>query len=817
MLENNLLKSNFLGRDGFRWWIGQIASEDAQGDQINEIGTAWGNRVKVRIMGYHPQNTVELPDEDLPWAQVLLSPQGGSGKANRSRSLRISPGDNVFGFFLDGDDAQLPVIIGIFGNTTYSPSGENSGPFIPFTGYTKKIKSGDYMVKGEAGDMSGNTAQRSPRNVDSKLAEKIEQASGLPERTVSQAVGKVINFGGTNQNSVQKVKTEVQNAVLNYSTATGKQKLSIIDSASRKITGVAAGMSGDFINKTYADLAPKLNKGLHDLYKRTYAVVLLATQNPAIAKKAGTAAQTSMVGPVRSIQNFLPCAVKNITDNLFGSVRNILTGLLDNVKNFVSCIGDQFVGALFNDIIGNINNQMSGLMKGVSKIFNGDLVGMLRSKAEGLLGIAKSFECALPSAADGLGAKTNQWLMGKGPKSIVGVTAESILDIANAAQSLGEAAESPGGILGNLGIFDFMRPDVSTPGFSSQLSSCYTGPPLNCSGIKINIFGGGGEGASAMPILGSIVGDTFANQTASLIGIKLKSGGGSYITPPFVEIVDNCNQGYGAVARAVIDYDPKSPTYQQVIDVYVVTAGENYPVIEPEEGSDAVYTVDHVVVVNPGQNYNDEDSITDEQGNEYTKFLDEDGRILNVIPPNPEITSVQAVTELPELTITSSTGFGAILKAQISARPEYQGEIKQVIDCITPRDGIVGYVNGEAYYGPFHVMSNGVKMTGSKHSDADTIIYDTPQESRTSTARSPSPTTTQTPTVTSPPISYTSPTQTNVSNTTTPSQTTTSTTPQTGTTSTPSQQTSGQSDPPSSNNSSSSNGSSGSGGGYSGY
>ena len=64
------------------------------------------------------------------------------------------------------------------------------------------------MIKGEAGDMSGNTAQRSPRNVDSKLAEKIEQTSGLPERTVSQAVGKVINFGGTNQNSIQKVKVK---------------------------------------------------------------------------------------------------------------------------------------------------------------------------------------------------------------------------------------------------------------------------------------------------------------------------------------------------------------------------------------------------------------------------------------------------------------------------------------------------------------------------------------------------------------------------------------------------------------------------------
>ena len=150
-----------------------------------------------------------------------------------------------------------------------------------------------------------------------------------------------------------------------------------------------------------------------------------------------------------------------------------------------------------------------------------------------------------------MGAKTNQWVIGKGPKNIIGTTAEAIMSVANAAQELQEAADSPGGIIGNLGIFDFMRPDVSTPGFSSQLSDCYTGPPLNCSGIKINMFGGGGEGASAMPILGSIVGDAFAAQTASLIGIKLTNGGSSYRTPPFVEIVDNCNQGYGAVARAV--------------------------------------------------------------------------------------------------------------------------------------------------------------------------------------------------------------------------------------------------------------------------
>ena len=29
MLEDSILKSNFIGRDGFRWWMGQVASEEA--------------------------------------------------------------------------------------------------------------------------------------------------------------------------------------------------------------------------------------------------------------------------------------------------------------------------------------------------------------------------------------------------------------------------------------------------------------------------------------------------------------------------------------------------------------------------------------------------------------------------------------------------------------------------------------------------------------------------------------------------------------------------------------------------------------------
>ena len=46
-------------------------------------------------------------------------------------------------------------------------------------------------------------------------------------------------------------------------------------------------------------------------------------------------------------------------------------------------------------------------------------------------------------------------------------------------------------------------------------------------------------------------------------------------------------------------------------------------------------------------------------------FLDENGKILNVIAPNPKIQNVNPITDLPELNIETTTGFGAILKAQL--------------------------------------------------------------------------------------------------------------------------------------------------------
>ena len=204
MIENSLIKTNFIGKDGFRWWIGQVAPEEAQGDQINQVGDTWGCRVKVRIYGYHPADITELPDKHLPYAQVLLSSQGGSGKANRARSIRISPGDTVMGFFLDGDDAQLPVILGIFANTGYYASDEEyKSPFQPFTGYTSKIKpNSEFISKNEGGDDS-NKSQKSPRFLPQEIVEDLKEQQEKGKEKLEQLRwlenGEQIKIAVTNQ------------------------------------------------------------------------------------------------------------------------------------------------------------------------------------------------------------------------------------------------------------------------------------------------------------------------------------------------------------------------------------------------------------------------------------------------------------------------------------------------------------------------------------------------------------------------------------------------------------------------------------------
>ena len=144
MLEQSLVKTHFLGRDGFIWWIGQIVDQTqwagnfgGHPTETTEDQKGFGFRYKVRIMGYHTASPSDLPDEDLPWASIMLPVTAGvSGGGQGTPNLR--QGDFVQGFFLDGEDGQQPVIVGVLGYNQYTAVMKNipDTGFLPFSGYT---------------------------------------------------------------------------------------------------------------------------------------------------------------------------------------------------------------------------------------------------------------------------------------------------------------------------------------------------------------------------------------------------------------------------------------------------------------------------------------------------------------------------------------------------------------------------------------------------------------------------------------------------------------------------------------------------------
>ena len=91
--------ADFLPNFSFKPFTGIIEQVDD-----NDVDPLKLGRVRVRAHGYHSQDTTEVPTDTLPWAHVTY---------NDSKRMSVpTNGEWVIGFFLDGDEAQKPIIIG---------------------------------------------------------------------------------------------------------------------------------------------------------------------------------------------------------------------------------------------------------------------------------------------------------------------------------------------------------------------------------------------------------------------------------------------------------------------------------------------------------------------------------------------------------------------------------------------------------------------------------------------------------------------------------------------------------------------------------
>jgi len=96
-----------LSENGFRWFLGVVE------DRVDpkKLG-----RVRVRIHGFHGDR-VRVPTTDLPWAPLIVMPTNASYKKKGISPTGIAVGSTVIGFFMDGNECNMPMILGTFAGT----------------------------------------------------------------------------------------------------------------------------------------------------------------------------------------------------------------------------------------------------------------------------------------------------------------------------------------------------------------------------------------------------------------------------------------------------------------------------------------------------------------------------------------------------------------------------------------------------------------------------------------------------------------------------------------------------------------------------
>jgi len=227
MEGNGLFNSGFLGAN-FLWWVGQIADDSNWRDNISsgkfpnpQSVPGWGRRYKVRIIGLHDKEEESVKSEELPWAQVMYPVTAGSGGGNSAMTSNLRQGMFVFGFFMDGPDQQVPVIMGVMGHNEQTlqktKTGDNDSNFAATSGFSQ-------------GRTPKSEATKEPVPDEAKVTEKpkspeeaIESAQASSNSNNSPVLNEIVRneFGVRELTPAQRADADAERARINEEIARG--------------------------------------------------------------------------------------------------------------------------------------------------------------------------------------------------------------------------------------------------------------------------------------------------------------------------------------------------------------------------------------------------------------------------------------------------------------------------------------------------------------------------------------------------------------------------------------------------------------------
>ena len=193
---------NNMGMQGFKWFFGKVEDRN---DPL-KVG-----RVRVRIFSHHNDSPSVLPTTHLPWATVMQPVTSAAHQGVGTSPTGVAVGSMVFGFFLDGEHLQQPVVMGTFAGM---PNGVNDLP---------SYADGSVVNRGSLseGEPSSEAAPQYPFNTvtvsESGHITEIDDTPGKERLHVYHKSGSYAEIGPTGR-VVFKSVSDQHNIVANDST-----------------------------------------------------------------------------------------------------------------------------------------------------------------------------------------------------------------------------------------------------------------------------------------------------------------------------------------------------------------------------------------------------------------------------------------------------------------------------------------------------------------------------------------------------------------------------------------------------------------------
>ena len=386
MIDESLLKSHNIGKDGFSWWIGQVCESDTWAANFPELPVdsdkdlpGFRRRVKVSILNYHTYSKEELPNDDLPWAYCLMPTSAGGGSGGFSESLALTGGEWVFGFFLDGSDGQQPVIIGLFDKSTQEDFRKDIPDirYEPFSGFTNEkpapltnIKKLDTVESEGTGDADQNIGGGEVKTQKEKFIESATQEQSNYSEVITQAevfVKKNLEATGNMQVADNSECVDYQDAI-----SLNMQRYSKSNIIMEETNGVTKEKEGLKIGNIKGE-----EKRLASIIATAMKSFQVKAMGATLEKMAMSASKFSSVAPLSEMIKFSK-AQEESSSKLIGTFSQIISALPLDAANFVKetkgklvsqppCVVENYTGALLGKSLGSIDSKMNGIMGDVNK------------------------------------------------------------------------------------------------------------------------------------------------------------------------------------------------------------------------------------------------------------------------------------------------------------------------------------------------------------------------------------------------------------------------------------------------------------------